>query len=1017
MGRVYRARDDDGAWAAIKVANLRRFSREALQREIAALERIAHPGIVRFLGHGEQDGELWVATEFVRGESLRTLLDLTIPGGASHDTVSLDELSLETVAPAATDRFCWSTDQLLPALALLRRVCDPLAWLHGEGLVHGDVKPENVLVRPDGSVVLVDLGLVRSFELGGRDTLATDRRATGTRGYLAPEQLRGEPVDGRADLYALGCVLFELLCGATPEALGHPSIAEVAEVPAGLQEIVDRLLAPRPSRRLSYATDLAEWLERFGVPAPPPGPPVRHALYRPSFTGRDALLGDLQPEGVVVLTGPPGVGKTRLLAGHAGPARVLAASAAFSRGLPVALAGALCAAAPRAGGETWFSGAPGVLAALDPRIAQWTGRSPEATTDARLVAALVDAVAAAAPAVVLIDDVAAAGPLDSALCRRLARRPPPGVQVWFAGSAGPVVDELVAAGARPVEVPPLDDGSIARIVAEILGDEALPPELAALVVERAAGNPWFAWELCHGLVEAGHLRRQDGRWIVRDRDRLEVAAPRGVAALAEARYRALDPPTRAALGRLVVGGLGVLSGDERASLLEARVVELTDGGVRPTVPGVAERAAAALSADERRAAHAAAVPLATTDEDLAAHLTGAGRDAEARVAWTRVLATATTHFRWPAVAAAAAALRALPGHDEVAEIRVRIQLAKAQRARGQFRDALETLGPVPDDLSTPDLREARFLRARSWARLGDPARAMVALEEALAADPEGAPLWLEALGETAYEQWALPESERWRRLAVAELERRQDPQGLARCQVGLANVLQQAGRAPEARALLERARPVLEAADNPLWVGHCEAVGSLASSSAEDGLGHATRAVEAYRRAGVVANECQALLTLSDALRQSGRVGEAAERLARATGLADEVGIPKLRGQLLLARSNLAFDRGVLAGIEVWIEEMDRIYRRGALLTTLRLARALRESGRWEEAQLRLDGLDRYADIDDVGAQLQEAVERLAHVRRAGQDEGPWARRLERALERRGELDPSDAAWVRSLDR
>src|SRR5205085_1053735 len=147
---------------------------------------------------------------------------------------------------------------LAAILTLVQELCAPLAYLHGEGLVHRDLKPDNVLVRPNGQPVLMDFGLVTQFtgEVQ-RERLQVEGEISGTLAYMAPEQIRGEPVDARADLYSLGCILYELLVGHPPflarserellrehlESVPLAPSRHGGDLPSGLDALVLRLLA------------------------------------------------------------------------------------------------------------------------------------------------------------------------------------------------------------------------------------------------------------------------------------------------------------------------------------------------------------------------------------------------------------------------------------------------------------------------------------------------------------------------------------------------------------------------------------------------------------------------------------------------------------------------------------------------------------------------------------------------------------------------------------------------------
>jgi tetratricopeptide (TPR) repeat protein len=253
MGEVYKARDTRlDRIVAIKVlpaafANdadrLRRFEQEA--RTVAAL---SHPNIVALFDIGTHDGAPFLVSELLEGLTLRELVG---PGGLPvHQAVE------------------WAV-----------QIARGLAAAHGKGIVHRDLKPANVFVTTDGQVKILDFGLAK---LARPDADAESSAPTaapmtetgvvmGTAGYMAPEQVRGQPCDPRTDLFAFGCVLYEMLSGQ--RAFKGPTPADtlsaiLKEDPAplrdlrqavspGLQQIVDRCLEKRPEDRFSSAHDLA----------------------------------------------------------------------------------------------------------------------------------------------------------------------------------------------------------------------------------------------------------------------------------------------------------------------------------------------------------------------------------------------------------------------------------------------------------------------------------------------------------------------------------------------------------------------------------------------------------------------------------------------------------------------------------------------------------------------------------------------------------------------------------------
>src|SRR5712691_7170605 len=209
MGEVYRAEDTVlGREVALKVlhpqfAGDRGFV-DRFRREARAAAILNHPNIVGVYDWGSTDGTYFMVMEFVRGHNLRSVL---LEHGRL-EPAQVGEVALQVLAA--------------------------LDHAHGHGIVHRDVKPENILIAGDGTVKVADFGLARAF---ADSTISqAEGTVTGTVQYLAPEQIQGEPADPRTDLYALGVVMFELLTGRTPfsgeTSLGiayqHLSVAVVA---------------------------------------------------------------------------------------------------------------------------------------------------------------------------------------------------------------------------------------------------------------------------------------------------------------------------------------------------------------------------------------------------------------------------------------------------------------------------------------------------------------------------------------------------------------------------------------------------------------------------------------------------------------------------------------------------------------------------------------------------------------------------------------------------------------------
>jgi serine/threonine protein kinase len=236
VGTIYEATSHDGADRyAIKklhpgVAD-DALIRARFRREMLVLERLHHPHIVRYYGGGDDDGQLFYVMELVDGGTVKDLL-------SSHD------------------RLAWPM-----VVEIARQVCSALQCAHNNGVVHRDLKPGNLFLNREAEVKLGDFGIAR--DLQGSD-ITVSGMTVGTHAYMPPEQITGEAsVSGKADLYSLGCCLFEMLVGRTPfvaENFAHlfeqhlraepPRVREfVPACPAELDEIVYQLLAKNPRDR------------------------------------------------------------------------------------------------------------------------------------------------------------------------------------------------------------------------------------------------------------------------------------------------------------------------------------------------------------------------------------------------------------------------------------------------------------------------------------------------------------------------------------------------------------------------------------------------------------------------------------------------------------------------------------------------------------------------------------------------------------------------------------------------
>ena len=266
MGQVYKARDPRlGRDVAIKVLHgdvaqmadrLARFEREA--RAVAALN---HPNVLALHDFGNDSGVAYVVTELLEGETLRARLRASGPLGPRK------------------------------VLDYTSQVVRGLAAAHEHGIVHRDLKPENLFITREGRVKILDFGLAYHVEPAGPGDSAATRLTTeqgmlmGTLGYIAPEQVLGQPATTRSDLFALGAIVYETLTGVQPflratvaETMAAtlrdeppPLQRQLPDMPATLANLVERCLEKDPGARPASTRDLAMFLEAVAAEVNEPG--------------------------------------------------------------------------------------------------------------------------------------------------------------------------------------------------------------------------------------------------------------------------------------------------------------------------------------------------------------------------------------------------------------------------------------------------------------------------------------------------------------------------------------------------------------------------------------------------------------------------------------------------------------------------------------------------------------------------------------------------------------------------
>jgi serine/threonine-protein kinase len=231
---------------------------ERFRREARAASELVHPHIVPIIDAGASGGVMFTVMPFMAGGSL-------------------------------ADRIAHGPQPAVQVAAAVAQAASALDYAHRRGVVHRDVKPDNVLFDEDGHALLTDFGIAETRSQG---RLTTSGRAMGTPHYMSPEQAMGKLVDGRSDVYACGVVMYEALVGAPPFdgpdgfAVGYKQVHEApvpamqvnSEIPPALNEIVMKCLIKAPGERYARANDLADALVAFLGTEDPKGASHRMAL-------------------------------------------------------------------------------------------------------------------------------------------------------------------------------------------------------------------------------------------------------------------------------------------------------------------------------------------------------------------------------------------------------------------------------------------------------------------------------------------------------------------------------------------------------------------------------------------------------------------------------------------------------------------------------------------------------------------------------------------------------------------
>ncbi|MFO7650508.1 MAG: sigma 54-interacting transcriptional regulator [bacterium] len=506
---VFRVKDIVGGRVLALKALASGAPREAetrLTREFFYLSRFSHPGIIAVHDYSSTpDHRPFFTMDFFPGEPMNRVFG----------------------------KDC-NPEQLVAVTVQVLRALD---GIHAQGLIHCDLKPQNIIVRRDGEgfeTKLLDFGFAEQVSL----TDSTEPR--GTLGYIAPEVFKGGDADARADLYSLGIVLYEILTGFGPSReknlrnwlkmqyytdLEPPRKAN-PDIPEPLEALVVALTRREPERRPRSAAAVIETLA--GQQPESPAPSARKYLMAPGFVGRSAQLGCLKElldaagqgkAGAVCISGERGVGKSRLLAEFRFLAQLEGAT--ILRFEPVSLG-----ARPQSLVEALISHLRIHSISGLPAVDDWAGLVSEESkyrvfeTVAQRLRELCGSGRVEHSLVLLVDDFESFDPTSLEFLRYLVfSLGKERLMVAVAGLKEKRFMDLIAEferrdSFRHVTVPPMETADVKALTVSLLGEVTYVDKLVEWLASVTGGNPLFVIETVHALIEKGIVTQRGTRWVL-----------------------------------------------------------------------------------------------------------------------------------------------------------------------------------------------------------------------------------------------------------------------------------------------------------------------------------------------------------------------------------------------------------------------------------------------------------------------------------------------------------------------
>ncbi len=669
MGIVYRVKNTKtGAVCALKMIPPEALSRAdselRFKREFRAMQRVEHPNVIRVFDAGTHEGCPYFTMELVEGSEIRRFLDgdtPVVPTGKDGPPAALTEAQRIRLNDPA---------RVKTVADLTVQVAFALTEIHSHRIVHRDLKPDNIIVSRAGVAKLMDFGIAK--QLSNTNEHSSAGMVVGTFKYLSPEQALGGEIDGRADLYCLGIILYEMLNGRHPfyseNSVGYayhhakkapPDMEKFnPDVHQGLKAICERLIKKDPRDRYSTAEDVVAAIreavdgaspaaaiaietsarQRAVGPAPVRNLPFELAkdqLFAPALVGRDRerqlltagverLLGG--KAGVVVIRGPTGIGKTRLLKDVGATAKQKNIDFIVGRAVPqgapyhpfIEVLDALVDEVKHRPADelTHLLGddarvlaryVPAIErldAAVRPRAAALLEPQGERLRFLSSVTSFLGRMSLLTPRVIVIDDLHLADELTVNLSRHLVEtiaRANGDPSAWRGGAfaiavtidpdhprastLAPLVDRLNSSGffehgVTNLTLQPLPVAAVREMLASMIGGSEVAEVLAEYLEQESHGLPGVVEERVRAWAESGELRRsgqgKNRQWVFVKAvsDAAEAARVKPVEVRAATRWDIPIPDFKENPNEKRIARLGEIARDvaERIAVVGERIV-------------------------------------------------------------------------------------------------------------------------------------------------------------------------------------------------------------------------------------------------------------------------------------------------------------------------------------------------------------------------------------------------------------------------------------------------------------